>query len=51
MVCWYLLAAGTVDERMPRALDAKREAVGAVVDGGAVEGEPLVGELLREMVG
>lgn len=51
VVCWYLLAAGTIDERIARLLDEKRAVVGSVVDGTVVEGEGLVEALLGEMVG
>ena len=47
VVCWYLLAAGTIDERIARLLDAKREVVGAVVDGAEVE-EALLGEMVSD---
>ncbi len=49
VTAWYLLADGTVDERMARLLEGKRDIIGAVTDGRRVGGAPLVEELAREL--
>ncbi|MEI2702843.1 MAG: DEAD/DEAH box helicase [Baekduia sp.] len=51
VTAWYLLAAGTIDERIARLLDEKRVVVDAVADGVESEGRALVGALLQEMAG
>ncbi len=43
---YYLLAAGTIEERIAHLLDQKREVLDAVLDGGAVEEIPLISELI-----
>ncbi|WP_205699384.1 DEAD/DEAH box helicase [Conexibacter sp. SYSU D00693] len=49
VTAWYLLAAESVDERMARLLEAKRDVIGVVTDGRRVGGTPLVEELAREL--
>ena len=51
VTAWYLLAAGSIDERVARLLDEKRVVVDAVADGAESDGRALVGALLAEMAG
>jgi SNF2 family DNA or RNA helicase len=52
VTAWYLLAAGTIDERIAELLQAKRAIVGAVTDGRRDEGDAgLVGEVIRALHG
>ena len=45
---YYLLARGTIEERIARLLDRKRRVVAAVTDGTEVENEELLGSLLKQ---
>ena len=51
VTAWYLLAAGTIDERIAELLQAKRAVVGAVTDGRRVEDEGLISEVVRALRG
>jgi SNF2 family DNA or RNA helicase len=51
VTAWYLLAAGTIDERIAELLHRKRGVVGAVTDGRRIDTEGLVDELVRGMRG
>jgi SWI/SNF-related matrix-associated actin-dependent regulator 1 of chromatin subfamily A len=44
----YLLANGTIEERIAKLLDHKRKVVTSILDGQAVEQESLLSELLKE---
>lgn len=44
----YLLAAGTIEEKIARLLDRKRKVLDAVLDGKETEEESLLMELLKE---
>ncbi|CAN5691289.1 hypothetical protein BH24GEM1_BH24GEM1_31270 [soil metagenome] len=46
VTAWYLLAAGTIDERIAELLEAKREVVGSLTDGGSGGGTSLVAALI-----
>lgn len=45
---YYLLASGTIEERIARLIDAKRKVLDRVLDGKATESESLLAELLNE---
>ncbi len=47
VTAWYLLAAGTIDERIARLLDEKRRVVDAVTDGAGEDGDAVLTALLR----
>ncbi|HYF28132.1 MAG TPA: DEAD/DEAH box helicase [Baekduia sp.] len=49
VTAWYLLAAESVDERMARLLEAKRDVIGAVTDGRRVGGASLVELVAQEL--
>jgi SWI/SNF-related matrix-associated actin-dependent regulator 1 of chromatin subfamily A len=51
VTAWYLLAAGTIDERIAELLHRKRGVVGAVTDGRRIDAEGLVDEVVRAMRG
>jgi len=48
VTAWYLLAAGTIDERIAALLETKREVVDSLTDGGSGDGESLSGAILAE---
>jgi len=48
VTAWYLLAAGTIDERIAALLEAKREVVDSLTDGGVGDGGSLTGAILAE---
>jgi SNF2 family DNA or RNA helicase len=48
VTAWYLLAAATIDERIAALLEAKREVVDSVTDGGGGAGESLAAAILGE---
>lgn len=48
VTAWYLLAAGTIDERIAALLETKREVVDSLTDGGSGDGESLAGAILAE---
>jgi SNF2 family DNA or RNA helicase len=45
---YYLLAGGTIEERIARLLDRKRRVLDAVLDGKETEQESLLSELMKE---
>jgi hypothetical protein len=49
VTAWYLLAAGSIDERMAELIAAKRGIVDAVTDGRVLDQESLVDALVREL--
>ncbi|HEY5187389.1 MAG TPA: DEAD/DEAH box helicase [Solirubrobacteraceae bacterium] len=49
VTAWYLLAAGTIDERMARLIQSKRAHVAAVTDGRREESSGLVDAVVREL--
>ncbi|MGI9184829.1 MAG: DEAD/DEAH box helicase [Solirubrobacteraceae bacterium] len=49
VTAWYLLAAGTIDERMARLIQSKRAHVAAVTDGRRAESSGLVEAVVREL--
>jgi SNF2 family DNA or RNA helicase len=49
VTAWYLLAADTIDERMARLIESKRQVVAAVTDGRLVGGDGLVEAVVREL--
>ena len=49
VTAWYLLAAGTIDERIAELLHRKRGIVAAVTDGRRVDSDSMVDELVRAM--
>ena len=51
VTAWYLLAAGTIDERMAELLEAKREVVGSLTDGESGGGASLVDALIGTYAG
>src|SRR4051794_20738910 len=51
VTAWYLLAAGTIDERIAELLHRKRGIVGAVTDGRRIDAESMVDEVVRAMRG
>lgn len=46
---YYLLAAGTIEEKIAKLLDRKRKVLSAVLDGKDVEEASLLSELMEEM--
>ena len=48
VTAWYLLAAGTIDERIAALLEAKREVVDSLTDGGRGGGESLATAILAD---
>ncbi len=48
VTAWYLLAAGTIDERIAALLEEKRDVVDSVTDGGAGGGTSLTDALIGE---
>lgn len=51
VTAWYLLAPGTIDERIAAVVDRKRRLVRAASDGGTVDDEGTVIELLEWAAG
>jgi SWI/SNF-related matrix-associated actin-dependent regulator 1 of chromatin subfamily A len=51
VTAWYLLAAGTIDERIATLLAAKREVVDSLTDGGTGDGESLAAAILAGYAG
>ncbi len=51
VTAWYLLAAGTIDERMAELLEAKRQVVGSLTDGESGGGASLVDALIGSYAG
>jgi SWI/SNF-related matrix-associated actin-dependent regulator 1 of chromatin subfamily A len=49
VTAWYLLAPDTIDETMAGLLRRKRGVIGAVTDGRAAVGEPLIEAVAREL--
>ncbi|MGH2915922.1 MAG: DEAD/DEAH box helicase [Solirubrobacteraceae bacterium] len=49
VTAWYLLAAGTIDERIARLLAAKRATVDAVTDGVARPADGVLDAVVREL--
>jgi SWI/SNF-related matrix-associated actin-dependent regulator 1 of chromatin subfamily A len=49
VTAWYLLAAGTIDERMARLIQSKRAHVAAVTDGHREQSSGLVEAVVREL--
>jgi SNF2 family DNA or RNA helicase len=49
VTAWYLLAAGTIDERMARLIQSKRAHVAAVTDGRREQSSGLVEAVVREL--
>lgn len=45
---YYLLATGTIEEKIAKLLDHKRRVVNRVLDGTGVDDESLLGQLLKE---
>src|SRR3954466_8745249 len=46
---WYLLAADSIDETMAQLVESKRTHISAVTDGGRIDGESLVDQVVREL--
>lgn len=46
VTAWYLLAAGTIDERVVALLESKREVVDSLADGGGGNGGSLASAFL-----
>ena len=47
--CWFLVAHGTIEEKICQLLQTKAKTLSAVLDGGSGGDLPLFDELLREM--
>jgi hypothetical protein len=50
VTAWYLLAAGTIDDRLSALIDHKRLAIGAITDGAAPTEGAMVDALLRSYI-
>lgn len=51
VTAWYLLAAGTVDEKIAELIEAKRSVVSAASDGRPLERSSVLGDLVGWMAG
>ncbi|HEX3875221.1 MAG TPA: DEAD/DEAH box helicase [Solirubrobacteraceae bacterium] len=51
VTAWYLLAAGTIDDRLSALIDHKRVVVGAITDGAPPTEGPMVDALLTSYIG
>lgn len=54
VTAWYLLAKGTIEERIARLIEKKRMIVNAVADGDPMKSEAqgsIMGDLIRELTG
>lgn len=50
VIAYYLLAKGTIDERIARLQDKKRKIIDAAIDGKVTETESLLTELINEYI-